>query len=514
MKIWVLINIIFLMALSFNAQASYKFTDLVRSLTVDKEDVVSEVPDISLFHQAKSIEEASAISAAQTYKAMAEHEMRPTVISESIIKALVAKKQLTVVIVPGLLGEFIDTRAFEEVFQRNSTYKNKWASLMKLNKVSDLRFNLEKNQNEDINLAQLIDAASIDDENGNPVVKLIILKTKLGSMESIGADVEKAVLFNRRLQKYYELTHDENMVMLGYSRGTPLALEMITQAEKLQLSYLTKVQAVVSYAGVVLGSSLADLTDDLATDSGRLFASAKKLQSKLQTSQNIFDRGLRYANNSTAVAEFLAALALNSKFDEKSFQKTVMSGDFKTVAVLIANVATELGFTSVIDFNGHVNRVKTFIAEILKAVDGLKTKNAVAWWKNHTLPKNIKYLSISAAMVDPSQSSIENYIYNEKTGYNDTLDDDSLQENRRAYEKATGFALNDSQVALHQSQFLPKLIENLNPNNSGLKIESLGLLQTHHWGVSLRVVNAMKDGRVNPFPREKVLLGLAAYLNQ
>ncbi len=78
----------------------------------------------------------------------------------------------------------------------------------------------------------------------------------------------------------------------------------------------------------------------------------------------------------------------------------------------------------------------------------------------------------------------------------------------------TGVSLNDSQVAVYQSLFLPEVIKNLNPQNAGLSMESLGLLETHHWGVALQVVNKMKDGRKNPFPRERVLLALAAYLNQ
>lgn len=514
MKTQLLLKIIFLMTLSLNAEAAYKFSDFMRSLTIAKENVVTEVPDINSFYRVKSLQEAAQISQKQTYPQMLSQEVKPSVLNENLIQGLIQKKLITVVIVPGLLGEFIDTRAFEEVFARSSTFKNQWALAMSRTKMTDLRFNLESKKYEPISIAELIDAASIDDKNGKPLIKLIILKTKLGSLESIGDNVEKAAIFNRRLQKYFELTQDENMIMLGYSRGTPLALEMVTQADELKLSYLSHVNAVVSYAGVILGSSLADVTDDMNTDSGKLFAAAKKLLGRLQTSEDIFDRPFKYVNNSAAVAEFLSALAINSKFDFDSFLKTSMSGDFKTVAMLIAKIAVKLGFTSLSDFNGHVLRVKTFIAEILKSVDGLKTKNSVVWWQTHTLPRNIKYLSISAAMVDPVKSSIEKQIYDSKIGYNETLDDDSLQGNRRAYEKATGFALNDSQVALHQSQFLPALIENLNSKNKDLQIESLGLLQTHHWGVSLRVVNAMKDGRVNPFPREKVLLSLAAYLNQ
>jgi hypothetical protein len=517
MRTHIILQFVFLLTLSLNARADYKFADFMKSLTSGKENVVTEIPDIEALSKAANFAEAQAISRGQTYPKMLLLESKTSAeLSLDSIQELIAKKLTTIVIVPGLLGEFIETRAFEEVFERNSTFKTQWSELMKKNSVTDLRFNLEKNGFDQVHLSELIDAASIDDSSGKPLVKLIILKTKLGSLESIGDNAEKSIVFNRRLQKYFELVQDQNIVMLGYSRGTPLALEMITQAEKSKLSYLGNVKAVVSHAGVVMGSSLADVTDDQNAESGRLFIAAKKLLSQLGTSNGILGRPYQFAKNSAAISEFLLALGLNSSFDPNSILKSAMSGDFRTTSMLIVKVTSELGLNlrSITDFNGRVVRVKKFISEILSSVDGLKTRNALVWWQTHTLPRNIKYLSISAAMVDPAKSSLEKQIYDSKVGYNETLDDDSLQENRRTYEKATGFALNDSQVALHQSQFLPKVIESLNPANAGLHIESLGLLQTHHWGVSLRVVNVMRDGRVNPFPREKILLSLAAYLNQ
>jgi hypothetical protein len=155
-----------------------------------------------------------------------------------------------------------------------------------------------------------------------------------------------------------------------------------------------------------------------------------------------------------------------------------------------------------------------FISEILKAVEELKSSNRQQWWRSHTLPRHIQYLSLAATMVDPQSSPDAASIYKSNEGYSDSLDDKSLIENMRQYKTITGVSMNDSQVALHQTLFLPQIISNLNPANSGLTIKPLGVLETHHWGVSLQVVNKMKDGRINPFPREKVLLSLAAYLNQ
>src|SRR5437868_3085572 len=108
MRTQILLKIIFLMTLSLNAEAAYKFSDFMRSLTVEKENVVTEVPDINRFYSAKSLQEAVQISLNQTYPQMLAQEVKPSVLNENLIQGLIQKKLITVVIVPGLLGEFID----------------------------------------------------------------------------------------------------------------------------------------------------------------------------------------------------------------------------------------------------------------------------------------------------------------------------------------------------------------------------------------------------------------------
>lgn len=515
MKSKILLQIVVLLVVTVNAQAEMRFADMMMTLSGQKEFVVAEVPDRAALLNVKTMEEASSIGRAQTYAKMLSHDaMQRSSAELNQIMQLAQKKKTTIVIVPGLFGEFIETRAFEEVFARNSSEKTKWQNMVQNKMMIDDQYNLEKNAFQKSRLFDLIDVASVDDKKGNALLKLVILKTATGSLESIGSGEEKARIFNRRLQMFINLNKEENVVLLGYSRGTPLALEMIAQAQAQKMTYLSKVKAVVAYAGVILGSSLADLTDDVSTPSGRQFLAVKKLLADLQTSDTIFDRAWRGPQNALAIAQFTGSLAESTDFDPNAFLNTTVSGDFESTAKLISKVLRNLTAMSVTDFNGHVVRVRKFISSVLASVDDLKTKNRINWFKTHTLPKNLKYFSISAAMVDPAKSLQEKQIFEKNIGYNATLDDESLQGNRRTYEKATGFGMNDSQVAIHQSTFLPKLIESLNPQNANLNTEALALMQTHHWGVSLRTVNAMRNGRVNPFPRENALLALAAYLNQ
>lgn len=495
---------------SARAHAEMAFTDILRSLTAGKKNIITEVPEINKLLQAKDLESARSIL--QNKSLVDYAKFKTSDISRTEIGKLIRKKVLTVVIVPGVLGEFIETRAFEEVFARPSSFKTQWAA--RAGNTMDSRFSLEILNNEPQKLSELVNAGSIDDSNGQPLVKMVILRTYLGSMDSVGTNTEKAGIFNRRLQKFMNLMNEQDIILIGYSRGTPLALEMVTQAVSQNLNYLSSVKAVLSYAGVVSGSSLADATGDLNSDSGKQLAAAKVLLGKLQTSNSILDRPLKLNANTLAIEEFAITLAKSSKFDPEAFLASSRSGDFKTVGALILKMSAELGLRSLYDFNGHVNRVKYIIGQILAAVEGLKSQSMTNWWKTHTLPKNIQYLSLAAVMVDPAKSQAEKNIYESKEGYSDSLDDKSLVENQRAYAKLTGVSLNDSQVAVYQSLFLPEVIRGLNPENANLNIKALGILETHHWGVSLQVVNKMKDGRTNPFPRETVMLALAAYLNQ
>lgn len=495
-------------------QAGNNFLEILESLNASKNFLSAPVPDEKALNTTKSLQEANNIGRKQNYEMLVRQVTSQPQLSLQAIEALISKRLRTVVIVPGLLGEFIETRAFEEIFSRESSAKAAWIKLVHDKNLGDERYELEENSNVSEPLSELVDVASIDDKNGKPLIKVLNLRTKLGSLESLGKISDKAQIFNRRLQKYVEATGDQNLILLGYSRGTPTALEMLSQAEASKLSYLKNVKALVSYAGVIFGSSLADLTEDPATDSGRQFASIRELFENLQTSESIFDRPLVASKNSLAIGKFIGGLALHSDLDADLLLKQSVSGDFTSVATLVVKVLTKLAAQSVTDFNGHVARVKKFISSALDAVDDLKTKNCIQWFRTHSLPKTVNYYSISAAMVDPEKTDLEKKIFEQKIGYNDTLDDINLAGNRRTYEKATGFALNDSQVAIQQSIFLQKVIEGLNPANAGFKSEALAVLQTHHWGISLRTVNKMNDGTMNPFPRESVLKALVAYLNQ
>ena len=123
----------------------------------------------------------------------------------------------------------------------------------------------------------------------------------------------------------------------------------------------------------------------------------------------------------------------------------------------------------------------------------------------------MKYYALAGAMASPSESAIGRMSFESPLTYaNRAVEDVFLLKNRNDYVTASGLRLNDSQVGVPQAMFLPKVIENLNPELHGIRTEFLGVMGTHHWGLALPIVFDMRDGRENPTPREAMLRAMAA----
>lgn len=495
---------------------SYHLTDYVHHLVNNSSEVLVRVPDQDILNSVVDFDLVKKQARQQTYVKMLKQETDVQVMSQDEFRLQLKKQVRTFVIVPGVFSEFIKTRAFEEIFSGHSTFKQEWGNKLKFSGIQDQRYDLASHTEKIVSLGEVLNASSIDDQQGNPLVKIILLKTNSGSLESLGQIEEVAAVFNRRLEKYAQLYPQDHLTLIGYSRGTPLALEMLVQSEKQNLDYLSQVTDLVALSGVIMGSSTADITDDTSTDQGRLYAELKKLSNSLETSNSYFQTPFQFLKNAQAIAEFLKVFRdLESQSpDQTLLFEAVRSVDLTNIFFMVKKLISEAQLKSIFDFNQNVVKFKKIIDSLLAAIDGLKTSSRQDWWRKNELPRSIKYSSLPAVMLDPKNSLQESLIYKSQVGYNDSLDDKLLQSQRRTYAKNTGFQLNDSQVALHQSLFLPQVIANLNDKNSHLKIENMAVLQTHHWGVAMPSVSEMKDGRLNPFPREKILISLAAYLNQ
>lgn len=244
-------------------------------------------------------------------------------------------KDTLVVVIPGIFGEFINQVAFGEVFGQGLTkvektllnqqleqsqFQKKFENFLKAQKnqasneikknlyderllirnlkasqISDMKNGknteeLRKEQYGSVSIDQWIKVSSYDDKDGNPLFKMAILGLEPMSLESIGSQERLAMIYLRRLNKFMNVykainngQYPEQIVFLGYSRGTPVAYEMLTilnsggdagsnnfikdrerikqdknRIQKESQGWSPQVVATLSLGGVSLGSSLAD----------------------------------------------------------------------------------------------------------------------------------------------------------------------------------------------------------------------------------------------------------------
>lgn len=513
----------------------FQATSEARGVSVEQQKGLLFLPDhaVIAMQKAQSLEEAlnKLREADFDQLATATFEKESVSLHLGLAREKLRRQAITIVLIPGVFGEFIEGRAFEEIFSRSSTFQSEFRALIEKNKsstlVSESRFDLNAMADVKTSLGEMISAGSIDDEKGQILAKVILFNTPMGSLESLGDISARARVFNRRLEKYLQLTGDKNLLFVGYSRGTTIGLEMLSQAHA--SSWIQKVHGMVSLGGVVLGSALADDLSDEDSYNSKMVSIATALMNGLnelpdrEVGENVVKFAARTAlvkiANGLVWAKFVADMnLLTIQFPAASLKNLAnldMRADPSAIYPLAQKMWLHLGLDKPIaDYSNNVKRFKHFLAEILLAVDQLRTEKRMDWWKTHTVPSSLVYYSMPAIMPDPMKSELQKDMWDRSLGFNDTIDDQMLQNNRREYERLSGVSLNDSQVSVAQASFLPSVLSSLNSAQPALKTQFLGMLGTHHWGLALGVVNKMKtrtDGRTdrNPFPREALLEALA-----
>lgn len=459
------------------------------------------------------------------------------------------RSPLTVIIVPGVLGEFIKTRAFEDVFSRNGTYyeshvKNRFARSSFAALKVDKRFDMNAFREVDRPLLDLIHTASIDDVDGNPLVNLILLDVGLLSLESMGKNRDRAQVFNRRLTKFFKVVGvPPHIAMIGYSRGTPLALEMISQASSSGLNWFKKVRAVGGLGGVIYGSDLADeALNEKKRDVPFVQYQQLKLLMELSQSLELLSESNRpdfitKSKNALAWARFISGMVklnapeveldLNVDLSVLKSRAEEVFQNLSTMSVLNVSGLWQAGKQMALEsfrldqfdpqYDLNIRRWKFFVRAIADAVSELTTSARLDWWRNNTIPTaGITYYSITGSMVDPSIDRDHKDLAENKYSYNASLYDYILLGKSFAdLKRSNGVSLNDSQVAVFKARFWPEIHEVLNPAQKPINAKFLGVLGVDHWGMALRVVNEKKNGAENPyspFPRESLLKTYAAQM--
>ncbi|RYZ98897.1 MAG: hypothetical protein EOP11_20100 [Proteobacteria bacterium] len=439
-------------------------------------------------------------------------------------------RELTIVILPGVFAEFIKNRAFEEVLEKESAFKEEFSAAVKAaqergeaaaeDSVDFVRAHGTKEASE-ITSLPMDKLLSVGEMNvaGNRV-RVVLLGTPFSSMESLGRSDQRVDVFTRRLEKYLALTGPQDLAFVGYSRGTILGLDMLAAAKKKKSPWLARTRGLVALGGVVMGSSLAD--DAIGNEQAPMFRLLGAIESTISGLElipegaSLRESGAVFARNTQRWLELVKVAraetkSLNEGKDMLAEARSMIQVDPRSPLFILLSIWKELGLINFFTgYNANIERARYAFGELAASIRELSTEARTDWWKKTILPQNVTYYAITGVMANPEANETEKSLFANVNAYgNGSYDDVMLLQNRKDYEKISGLSVNDSQVAIPQAVFLPKLIAKLNRANRGLKTEFLGVVGTHHWGLALREVNKMNGGQQNGFPREALLRAIA-----
>lgn len=433
-------------------------------------------------------------------------------------------KPLTLVLLPGDFAEFVNERGFQEIFQRSSAFREKFHQMVLEQKVTDrvslLSMFLPNAREEDISVERNLDEVLLTGEIAlrKGLVRVVAFATERGSLESLGAASDRARLFTRRLEKYLNLTGSQNLVFVGFGRGSLTALEMLTQARVFDRPWVGQVKAMVSLGGPLFGSSFADQA---------LYKSQSescRLMTGLAKTTGIFE----YPDVFQPLPRQAEVVQRNLILWQKlvsSFLSGTLPGDDQSSSIgLDPQVPLQLLKTQwrdfnldqySVDYNVNLKRFSLFTSQLMSMIKEQSTGFRKHWWQTHELPPKIQYYGLTAVMADPEASQMQSELYSNPLAYGfGSVDDQFMLKAHRQYGNLGAGALNDGQVGVVQAVFLPGVISELNPANANLSFHFLGVLNSHQWGLSFAQVNASSKGKVNGYPREALLRALAVQIQR
>ncbi len=457
-----------------------------------------------------------------------------------------------IVVVPGIFGEFIPVSPFEEVFQYGGAASVKWdrkmaaleADPVNADLVTDRQFSAAQVKDVSRSMRDLVRVGSIDDADGTPLVTITYLKPELGSLETFGTLDENADYYLTRLEKYFEIlgAPPEHVYVMGYSRGTPTALNLVSRAEAAHASWLPKLRGVIALAGVIYGTQLADSALAPGPQRRMLDTMTDFVGKNLESCSGATPSALLLAKNLGHWTAFLAreAIAAHGMTNENealsregiqtdfadvgrfvSFTRRVLFGDPQKVFSGDSDSSAILGVLHMnapnAEYCQNIERFKRTAIQVVKGVETLTTDACTEWFRTHTLPSNIRYYAITGTMGDVTAKGgpVSPLTLNETAYDTRSLDFRSLRGNYYDLFAASQNQLQDSQVPVQRARFWNDLTTQLNPSQQPLQTYFMGTVGIHHWGLSFPRAFSTKDGlSANPYPRTLLLESIATFVAQ
>jgi hypothetical protein len=438
---------------------------------------------------------------------------------------------VTIVLVPGIFGEFIDNRPYEEVLRAGGSFRDRWEPALAA--ASDTVYSLDALAEVERPLSELVNVASIDGPDGQPLVNYVLLRPLRGSLETLGTLDGNVQVYLRRLSKVFSIIGEpdtRHLFLMGYSRGASVALDLVVKARRRAAAHpwATRIRGVVGLVGTFYGTELADSVV-YASDSPthRAFQVLEGLANSLRGepgSNWMLDQANRAYNTyvwADALQRFAgiaqeAARAGAPGLGHERARLTAAQPDRLSLASLFYHVAfVMLGLDRpVSDYYGNVQRFQLLLRRSIQGIESLTTYAAREWWQTHVVPGDVAIYSLTGTLPDVTPEADALSELTEFPGYGvDTVDyQKSLRSSFYDLQALTGTELNDSQVTMYGSRYWPELARWLNPAQQPLEHHYLAALGTHHWGCSFPVAFQATSGAINQYPRAVLLKAIGAYL--
>ncbi|HET9237304.1 MAG TPA: hypothetical protein VFO10_08635 [Oligoflexus sp.] len=438
-----------------------------------------------------------------------------------------AGPQPTFIIFPGYIAELAEITPYKDIFTADSRFKRAWRKTL-ARASHEERWARHYSVMDDSwvrsPLSEQIAAASLDDANGKVKLKLFAMTPLRGSLESVGSLADNADVMIERITQLDRISPLEGPVyILGYSRGTNVALEVVSRLPELKHTtrWASRIAGIVSLSAPIFGTPLADPQDPPA---GFPVTTLARIGDRLQSCESGESPARRWSkvqNNARvwkdAIAEIIKDSQALSGPEELAWEGIKPEAiELKAALGILKGVLFDDLFRlskPVAEYCENLRRFQLFVAKVFEGTEVMTTAQMENWFRTHTLPEDLDYISVNASMMDASRRN--QVVFEGKNHLSYDVGSPDLQLSRTNFYqivRSSGLEMNDGFVPVHRGRFFPGLHQRLNPLQKPYATRTVGVLWQHHLGVTIPAGIATADGGVSPFPRRAFLSALARFV--
>jgi pimeloyl-ACP methyl ester carboxylesterase len=345
-----------------------------------------------------------------------------------------------------------------------------------------------------------------------------------GSLESVGSLADNAEVMIERITQLDRLLPLEGPVyILGYSRGTNVALEVASRLSELKKTtrWADHIQGIVSLSGPIFGTPLSDPQDPPAGFPVTTLARIGEQLESCEAGESPRQRWAKIHKNARVWKEAITTIIADSQAlsgpPELAWEGIKPEAiNLKSALEVLKGVLLDDLFRlskPVREYCENLRRFQLFAGKVFEGSEVMTTDQMESWFRTHTLPEDLDYISVHASMMDASRRDQVVFEGQNKLSYD--VGSPDLQLSRTNFYQivaSSGLEMNDGFVPVHRGSFYPGLHQRLNPLQKPYATRTIGVLWQHHLGITIPAGIATADGGVSPFPRRAFLSALARFV--